>query len=38
MKKFFKALLCLGLIGVGAVVAVQYRPVREKLKELGLPL
>ncbi len=38
MKKLFKALFCMGLLAGGAVVAIQFQPVREALKKAGLPL
>lgn len=38
MKKFFKNVFCLGLLAGGAVVAVQFQPVRDFLKKLGVPL
>ena len=38
MKKFFKTVLCLGLVGVGAMVAIQFQPVRDGLKKIGIPL
>ena len=38
MKKFFKTVFWLGLTALGALVAIQFQPVRQELKKLGLPL
>ena len=38
MKKFFKTVLCLGLIGAGTMFAIQFQPVRDGLKKIGIPL
>lgn len=38
MKKLFKSLLWLGLIAGGAVIAIQFQPVRDALKKIGVPL
>lgn len=38
MKKFIKFVLCTGVLAVGALVAIQFQPVRDFAKKLGLPL
>lgn len=38
MKKFFKFVLCTGVLAVGALVAIQFQPVRDALKKIGVPL
>ena len=38
MKKFFKFVFFTGLIALGGIVAIQFQPVREELRKLGLPL
>lgn len=38
MKGFFKFVLKLGLLAGVAVVALQFKPVRDFAKELGLPV
>ena len=38
MKKFIKSIFCLGLLAGGVVVAIQFQPVRDALKKIGVPL
>lgn len=38
MKKFFKTVFWLGLTAVGGLVALQFQPVRDALKKVGVPL
>lgn len=38
MKKFFKAVFCTAMIAFGALVAIQFQPVRDALKKAGIPL
>ena len=37
MKKFIKSIFCLGLLAGGAVIAIQFQPVRDALKKIGVP-
>lgn len=38
MKKFFGLLFKLGLLAGAGVIAVQFQPVRDALKKIGVPL
>lgn len=38
MKKFIKFVLCAGVLAVGGLIAIQYQPVRDFAKKIGLPL
>lgn len=38
MKKFLKFAVCSGMIAVAALVAIQFQPVRDALKKVGVPL
>lgn len=38
MRKLLKWTFLLGLAAVGTLVAIQFDPVRDALKKLGLPL
>lgn len=37
-KKIFKWVLILGFTALGGLIAIQFDPVRDALKKLGLPL
>lgn len=38
VKKLFKCLFKLGLVAGAGVIAIQFQPVRDALKKIGLPL
>lgn len=38
MKKLFKFLFKLGLVAGAGVIAIQFQPVRDALKKIGVPL
>lgn len=38
MKKFFKFVFKAGLVAAAGLVAIQFQPVRDALKKVGVPL